>query len=261
LSAVRVGRSRLDDEYITGRRRASGITTAKVFAAAAVAVLYFALTVIQSILFAIIFAVLLQNSPQQASAQVEGVVVDSSSGAPVRDAKVELLRPAPASRGATTDGQGHFVWNNVLPGQAVINVYREGYFSAQIPVPVAANFRNVRRVELTPEGAISGRISDSNRQAVPDIEVQLLRDGYDELDRRILLPFNRVLPSGDPKTAVRTNENGEYQFKALPPGDYYVRAAYRAEPARRPIGMLIATTNSAAVTYYPVFPHPIRHSR
>src|SRR5262249_48321160 len=143
------------------------------------------------------------------------------------------------------------VWNDVLPGQAVMTVNREGYFSAQIAVLVSANVRNARRVELTREGSVSGRIYDSNRQAVPNVEVQLLRDGYDELDRRILLPFDRVLPSRDPKTAVRTNENGEYQFTALPPGDYYVRAAYRAEPARRTIGMFVATTNSAAVTYYP----------
>jgi hypothetical protein len=51
--------------------------------------------------------------------------------------------------------------------------------------------------------------------------------------------------------AAKTDEKGEYRIQGFPPGDYYIRAAYPAEPAKRTIGAMVASTNNIAPTYYP----------
>jgi hypothetical protein len=51
--------------------------------------------------------------------------------------------------------------------------------------------------------------------------------------------------------AAKTDEKGEYRIQGFPPGEYYIRAAYPSEPAKRSIGALVASVNNIAPTYYP----------
>jgi hypothetical protein len=119
----------------------------------------------------------------------------------------------------------------------------EGYLGRTIPEQVSIGGRLQREVKLTRAATITGRVVDANRQPAAGIEVQLLHDTYDALRRRFLGPLG--------SKGVRTDEKGEYRFSLLAPGDYYIRASYTAEPARRTIGALLATTNTSAATYYP----------
>lgn len=187
--------------------------------------------------------ILLLTLLQQPSARVDGTVVDATNGMPLKDAQVLLLVPSQSRyRRVVTDSAGVFSFDDVAPGDTVLMVSRDGYLGSRMTESVSPNVRNSRRITLTAAPSISGRIYDSDRQPAPNVEVQLLRDAYDALGARTL----ELL---DPKLAVKTDEQGEYRIQSFPPGDYYLRAAYPAEPSKRTIGAPVATTNNAAPTY------------
>jgi hypothetical protein len=189
----------------------------------------------------ILLLALLQQSP----ARVEGVVVDAMNGAPLKDVQVLLLvRAESRYRRVVTDSSGAFSFDDVVPGDTLLTILRDGYLGSTLAESVSANVRNSRRVALTLAPSISGRIYDSDRHPAANITVQLFRDGYDALGARTLEP------SGS-RWAAKTDEKGEYRINGFPPGDFYLRAAYSAEPAKRTIGVPIATVNNAAPTYYP----------
>src|SRR5207249_2423377 len=50
---------------------------------------------------------------------------------------------------------------------------------------------------------------------------------------------------------VNTDDRGEYRFEDVPPGDYYVRAAYGSAPATQVPGTLVVRANNVAPIYYP----------
>jgi len=201
------------------------------------------LKAIGSVLLVIALAAWERPSRQSEGAVVEGTVIDTS-GKPVKGVQIVLNRPGQATRRVATDETGRFILNDLIPGEAVFTLSREGYLPSYAAQELSANGRYRRQIVLTPEATISGRIIDSDRKPAAQIEVRLLRDAYDALGQRFLAPL-------DNRGFARTDEKGEYRITGLPPGNYYIRAAYAAEPARRTIGALFATANYIGSTYYP----------
>jgi hypothetical protein len=70
-------------------------------------------------------------------------------------------------------------------------------------------------LQLVPAGTITGRITDIDGEALPNVNVQALRYVYREGER--------VLQSVQ---QARTNDLGEYRLFWLNPGQYYVSATY-----------------------------------
>jgi hypothetical protein len=156
---------------------------------------------------------------------VEGTVVNSVTGGPIKKAKV-WLRPfekqdaAPYT--AITDDAGHFLLDDIDPGRYSFSATRTGFiergFARPTPLTLAAG-RKIGDVvvRLTPQGVIVGQVLDEDGEPVPQAVVQCLRAGY---------------PNGKKQLAMAgiamVNDIGEYRLGNLPPGKYYVSASVRS---------------------------------
>jgi protocatechuate 3,4-dioxygenase beta subunit len=194
----------------------------------------------------LLFLLAVTVSQQLPGATVEGVVVDAATGSPLKGVRVLARgRGESAYRPATTDDGGRFTFNNLPSGNVMMLVSREGYLGTNLSQQVAPTGRYSRQVELTRSAAVSGRVYDVNRRPAPRVIVQLLREEYDVIGQRSLVPAQ----TGE--AVIRTDDKGEYHITGIAPADYYIRATYAAESARRTIGALVVTANNSAATYYP----------
>jgi len=198
---------------------------------------------------------LLQAAPQALrTGLVEGSVIEAATGQPLKDATVTLsfVGPRP-EREMKTDEKGLFAFIDVEPGQYELKVEQPGYLTqkyGQIAydslvgrnLVVQAGGRYNVPFPMVRAAIVSGRIYDTNRQPVAKAELQLLTIRYDSTGQRALYRLTTALP-------VNTDDRGEYRFEGVPPGDYYVKAAYRSLPANQ-VGVSVQANNVAA-TYYP----------
>src|SRR5438105_3303037 len=206
-------------------------------------------------LLMLVFFGLLPAAPQALrTGLVEGSVIDGATGQPLKDATVTLsfVGPRP-EREMKTDEKGLFAFIDVEPGQYELKVEQPGYLTQKYG-QIAYDSRIGRNLVVQAGGRynvpfpmvrtaiVSGRIYDTNRQPVAKAELQLLTIRYDSTGQRALYRLTTALP-------VNTDDRGEYRFEGVPPGDYYVKAAYRSLPANQ-VGVSVQANNVAA-TYYP----------
>jgi hypothetical protein len=156
---------------------------------------------------------------------VEGTVFAASSGAPLARAEV-LIRKSDMSSSAvaaTTDGNGHYVTENIEPGRYFVTAQHQAY----VPQMYGQSKRNHEGTTLLLEsgmklhaidfrlfhtGVISGKVLEESGEVVPGATINALRPGYIEGERRPV--------SGAPPT--QTNDLGEYRIYNLVPDRYYV---------------------------------------
>jgi uncharacterized protein (DUF2141 family) len=198
-------------------------------------------------LFALLTAAAFAQQPpanQPKPGRIEGIVI-SISGEPVARAQVRYNSAVAAS-----DDAGKFVLENVSPSRAVITAEKAGFLtgsfsraSANAPLTLAPG-ETIKglTITMTPGGAISGLVTDQNKDPLVGIRVQLLRRGY----RRGVAQLLTV-------DMQQTNDVGEYRFANVSPGRYVLvavraRQADLAGDAASPIGPLS--------TFYPNSPDP-----
>jgi protocatechuate 3,4-dioxygenase beta subunit len=180
------------------------------------------------------------GSQQPSRATVDGLVIKLGSGEALPDATVELSlsgksddprfvrpgQPPDFHRKATTDRNGRFIFENVIPGQyqLVATYAAGGYVPAEYgqrsPTGKGIDFEIVTgqrmsgiQLVMSPTGTISGRIYDRDGEPLGKAQVQALRAVY-ENGRRTLTIVQ----------AVQTDDRGEYRLFWLAPGRYYVSA-------------------------------------
>ncbi|HEV2447986.1 MAG TPA: carboxypeptidase-like regulatory domain-containing protein [Candidatus Sulfopaludibacter sp.] len=183
-----------------------------------------------------------QSAEPAAPASLEGSVVNRATGAPVRHARIKYALESSAAvkdrfvSGADTDSSGHFAVQ-LTPGTYRLWVERPGFAKyvygsrtsadegAALSLAPGQQIRGLS-IQMTPLGAISGRVADDEGDPLQGVAVQVLRASY-AAGRRALLPVN----------GATSNDRGEYRAFGLPAGSYY----------------LMATTIDAptAGTYYP----------
>jgi protocatechuate 3,4-dioxygenase beta subunit len=177
--------------------------------------------------FVMLIALLLfQQPPSPDAATVEGFVTKIGTGDPVARARVALTtesRP-PVTITATTDGGGKFVFQNVAAGRYRLVASRDGFVQSEYgsrgpglagtPLTVAArqDLKDVR-IQVTPTGAIAGRVFDKYGDPVGNAMVQALKYSYQD--------GIRVLNVAQ---SIRTNDLGEYRLFWMQPGSYIVSA-------------------------------------
>ena len=163
-------------------------------------------------------------------ARVVGIVLDSETGEPIADAKVEVrklteegasLPPLPFRRGktSTTDREGRFVVSPVEPGRHRVSVSAPGYLPFRgEPVELEAGETHEVEVEVIEGVSLSGTVVDADGEPVV-ARVRVVPEG------RMALPF-----SGEGER-VETDEEGRFTVTGLDPEKLYrVRAKQEGSP-------------------------------
>jgi hypothetical protein len=157
------------------------------------------------------------------SETVDGVLIDLATTRPIAEAVVALRqsgRPSPVQE-VKTGNDGRFIFRSVVPGTYQVVPSKIGF---NAPDPAGPNLKvvaeqsvtNLRLVMLA-SARLSGRVSDVQGSPVKDLPVQLMRLISDSLYR-----VDRVL----------TNGEGEYEFKEVLGGKYYIEVPM--SPTRGP---------------------------
>ncbi len=121
-----------------------------------------------------------QDAPKNSA--IEGIVVNSISGAGIEGAKVELSnRNHKHNYNEVTDAKGIFVVENAAPGDYIPVIHKNGFvfssanfggFGTPIHVPVGGD--TVRpRFELQPPGTLRGRVLGLDGNPAANVEVAL----------------------------------------------------------------------------------------
>jgi Carboxypeptidase regulatory-like domain len=161
------------------------------------------------------------SATSDASFTLSGSVISSVTGESIGHALVRIA--GSSQRTVFSDGEGHFQFEGLTAGRVIVTAQKPGYFSQQEfrgsankLVSVGPSTGSVV-VKLTPQSAISGRVTDATGQPIEHVPVRLtakaVRDGRKHWEAR---------------GQQRTDEDGRYRFANLMPGTYYLAAG----PAR-----------------------------
>jgi hypothetical protein len=191
-------------------------------------------------------------------ARVEGSVV-SLTGEPIPRATLRLqgfgtsLQSALSSTAttATADDTGKFAFQDVEPGNNYrLSAQRPGYVPAQYGAragntpgsPISLAEGQVLKgltITMTPQGTISGKITDKNNDPIQGARVVAMTFVYQRGVRALM-----------PGSNATTDDKGEYRISNLAPGRYYIEALDRGATDLAATGGPTRTEGSV-MTYYP----------
>ena len=208
------------------------------------------MTVIATMLAAVLAVA---QAADQSSGRLMGQVVEQGSRTPIANARVMVFSMARPQAGppqileATSDADGRFTLDSLLPGAYRVQASKAGYamqtFDAQqlIVEVLPGQTREGVAVSLSRGGAIAGHVMDS--AGAPEAEVQVMA-----MRRMPGGPAGggMFVPAGP---GAQTNDLGEYRLYGLAPGEYYVQASPRPS-----MGMFNVASPRATIvvpTYYP----------
>jgi hypothetical protein len=172
---------------------------------------------------------------------LEGKVLNSATGEPVRKAQVALMDIG----GSTfTDAAGRFQFTDLKAGRYILSASHDGYAFGTVHgrlnlLHLALAPGEEKRdivIHLAPLSAVTGRILDEDGDPIRQIEVQMMAYRYTASGRQL-----------EGRSASVTNDLGEYRVFDVPPGRYYLRAS--------PPGMMSGGHGQAyGASYYPGTP-------
>lgn len=194
---------------------------------------------------------------RQDTAVIRGVVVDGTSGAPMRRATVSLVIEEPDLEGSrvvatTADAAGQFEFTGVPAARVQVTASRSGYFDydnlwngepeePQWQLIGAGQRVQGVRIALYRGGVVTGRVRDEFGEPAVGVEVEVLRREPGDSGGSVRAISSPITPT--------TDDTGAFRVWGLAPGDYLVGA----RPNR-----FVADTNDAAsqregyaATYYP----------
>jgi hypothetical protein len=191
-------------------------------------------------------------------ARIEGLVV-SLAGGPVARAAVRLQGQTTVTNGTATPGgsysatagdDGKFVIDDIDPGRNfILTAQRTGFVTgrygarssntagAQLILDSGASLKGLT-ITLTPQGVISGHVTDALGDPVQSVIVSLMRRGYQRGVRQLVAA-----------NSASTNDQGEFRIAGLQPGRYYVMASGRS--LNDAVGGTASSGTTSVPTYYP----------
>ncbi|MCU1311221.1 MAG: hypothetical protein JWO20_2346 [Candidatus Angelobacter sp.] len=159
-------------------------------------------------------------SPAEAKYSLSGTIVNSVTGEPVSHALVQI--DVQTQRMVFSDGEGHFLFAHLPRIQTSLNVIKPGFIQEghselgggvrQVMISIGLETSPIT-VKLIPEATIEGRITDSSGEPLDNVPVKIFSFSIQEGIRK-KRDFRQI----------QTDEDGEFQFSELPPGDYIVSA-------------------------------------
>ena len=182
-----------------------------------------------------------------ANGSLEGFVVRVGTADPVARAQVVLTSetgPTITLR-STTDGGGRYVFEDVPAGTYRLRVARDGFVQAEfgqrgptspgtpITVGPGQELEDVL-IQLTPTGAIAGRVYDQYGDPVVRARVEAMKYTFQD-GRRVLTVVE----------TAETNDLGEYRLFWMQPGQYVVRAMPTPNSSLK--GLAVATRAAASL--------------
>ena len=165
-------------------------------------------------------------TPDSELPRIEGRVVNTVSGEPVRRATVTLTDVVQqgSPRAVSSDGSGHFLFENLKQGTYRLSSERTGFLhreyggrpasllGASLSLSLGQSMTGLV-LRLTPQGAITGKVLDEEAEASPSTNVIVLRQtGFGNSRRLTKIDW-----------AV-TNDLGEFRIPGLSPGRYFLAA-------------------------------------
>ena len=169
-----------------------------------------------------------QDAVPTPTGRITGSVAASDNGRPVKRARVFVSAvELPGGRGVLTDDQGVFDFTELPAGRYTLTVSKSGFVSLsygqrrplQAGTPLQlADGQQLKGIQFQlPRGSvIGGRVLDEDGEAMPGVNVRVMRYQYLQGERRLT-------PAG----AGQTDDKGQYRVWGLMPGDYYVNAVAR----------------------------------
>jgi Carboxypeptidase regulatory-like domain len=157
--------------------------------------------------------------PVEDKCSIEGQVVNAQTGDPLKKAHVRLFSGDGRQNNtysAVTDGGGHFIIQEIEPGNYMLFGEHNGFSQAQYSTPLALGAgQRMRDVNfrLVPFGIITGRVLDEDGEPVEHVNVAVTRYG----SRR-----TQLSQAG----SAQTDDLGEYRIFGLEAGKYYLSATY-----------------------------------
>ena len=190
------------------------------------------------VLLAAVPAVVAQGVAQGVAQVIEGTVSNSLGGAPIDGASVSIEQGGKATYQATTDAAGAFRIEGVKDGSYTARFSKRGFqppardAAARKPFRVAAGGDPVRlRVQMAPNGRVSGRVLDGDGRPVAGAAIELL--------------FANSF-AGNTDTS---KEDGSFSFANVEPGSYTLNA--RPGGKIKPPVQMGDQVRGWARTYYP----------
>ena len=170
---------------------------------------------------------------------LSGMVLDASSGAPIRRALVQLM--GSQSQIVLTDERGKFQFENLAQGECGIHAHKPGYTNlsgdSQLMVTIGAD-TSPMVLKLEPESGIAVKVTGEDGEGVEGLPVRVFSSQVQEGRRH-----------WDTHGGGQTDEQGEFRAGNLPPGKYYVSVG----PSYRPIGHIVDGTQESDLGYPRVF--------
>src|SRR5579863_6126256 len=170
---------------------------------------------------------------QGAGASVAGVVVDETTGAPLRRAVVGLylMGDGPVSAQDVSDAEGRFGFSNLPPGKYGLRGEKDGYEPRMLGAKhigqpgvvltlTAGDARWNLRLAIAPYGTITGTVRDGDGDPLPDADVEILQLGWE-----------RGKPKWQQRGAAKTDDRGEYRLQGVSAGNYCAMAAQTQNPS------------------------------
>jgi len=167
------------------------------------------------------------QAPASKPGSVEGTVVNSATGEPIKKASVRLeSQPGPGATAhppltALSDASGRFHFDTVEPDLYVVTAQRDAYMNPQGRYGIPAPFRVAEEqhvsgivVKLVPLGVLSGHVQDEDGDPIPRASVAVLRYFYQSGRKQL-----------GATAWVQTNDLGEFEVLNLAPVRYYLQVA------------------------------------
>ena len=178
---------------------------------------------------------------------IQGRVIESKSGDPVKKALVTLRQGERDGIATYTDAKGAFSFRDVDPGAYALAAERDGF---AIDRKIKQEITNVKAgdtlsdivIKLVRTGAISGHVVDADSEPVSGVSVQI-----------VPVPEKK----GRFGTWALTDDRGEYRAYNIPPGKYKIAATHSNRFDSMHLKLQLAkgesgeTESSYATTYHP----------
>ena len=202
--------------------------------------------------FACVFPILVLLVLQRADVgRINGRVVDSATNDFLPAVTVILMREGVSLMRATTDAEGRFSIQDIVPGPYRLVTSKEGYAPARpmgrqvhglgLPLTVSAgNGLTGLTIPLDRAGVINGTILDQAGSPVFHAEVAALDTYFDEFGQKAL--------GAREDSVARTDDRGQFRIYRLTAGQYYVRIIGPSDIFRPPGYMFYYSSGTAGPT-------------